>query len=395
MEVFFVIIVAWVWGWLAERWNLWFQRRIGMPESQLRLVQKRSWWTASAFTLLIVCLWWMETRSYAIYPDFGPLLLGPNGTLPVECLATTSLFLGHLILFLILWLVSLIDFDQRLIPDAPIVIGTLTGLIWAILPWGTGLPVTTPVKYVAMMHIPYQSLAVTSPELWNSAEFRGIGPLCLAVGIFWGWCFALAPRSWYPRHGWRRAAECCWQRMRRSRWTLGYLLLALIGTGVIITVWYANDRGVAANANTWCKLYSSLIGLGVGGGLIWYLRLIGKWVLRQEAMGFGDVTLTAMLGVWFGWQGVVVIFMLAPILGLIFGIVVAVLQSKPIPYGPFLSAAAVCVLFGWGTVWSTIAPTLELFTRSEIATFGGGLLLLTGPILWIVRFIRVKIFGEV
>ncbi len=391
MDVLLVVIMAWVWGWLAERWNVRFQRRIGVPEPQLQAIQKRSWWTASAFTLLIVCLLWLETRS-ALYPNFDPLLWESDG-LPSVCVLPPLLL--HILLLLILWTVSLIDFDQRLIPDAPIVLGTLTGLLVACLPWtyGTGLPVPAPTEYTAMMHIPYLRLAVTSPEPWDPRAFRGVGSLLLAIGIFWAWCFALMPRSWYPRHGWKRAIEYCWQRMRRTRGTLGYLLLAVVGAVVITIIWYTHDRGETANTGAWCRLYSSLIGLGVGGGLIWYLRLIGKWVLRQEAMGFGDVTLTALLGVWFGWQGVVIIFMLAPIFGLLFGIVVALFQSKPIPYGPFLSMAAVCVLFGWAIVWSTIVPTLELFTRSEIATFGGGLLLLTGPILWIVRFVKVRVFG--
>jgi len=37
----------------------------------------------------------------------------------------------------------------------------------------------------------------------------------------------------------------------------------------------------------------SVAGLVVGGGTVWMVRIIGEWVLKREAMGFGDVILMA------------------------------------------------------------------------------------------------------
>lgn len=61
----------------------------------------------------------------------------------------------------------------------------------------------------------------------------------------------------------------------------------------------------------------AIIGLLVGGGVIWAL-IKGYALLRGiEGMGWGDFTLMGMCGVWVGWQGVVVVLFLASIQGLL------------------------------------------------------------------------------
>ena len=59
-----------------------------------------------------------------------------------------------------------------------------------------------------------------------------------------------------------------------------------------------------------------VIGLLVGGGLTEFFRRGGSLVLRREAMGFGDVTLMAMIGAFLGWQAAVLTFFLGPFFGL-------------------------------------------------------------------------------
>lgn len=96
----------------------------------------------------------------------------------------------------------------------------------------------------------------------------------------------------------------------------------------------------------------SVAGFLVGGGMVWTVRLIGAWVLRREAMGFGDVVLMAMIGSFLGWQPTVIVFFIAPICAMA---VVAVMwlfrRDKEIPYGPYLSLAALIVIFGWEKIW--------------------------------------------
>ena len=96
----------------------------------------------------------------------------------------------------------------------------------------------------------------------------------------------------------------------------------------------------------------SLAGLIVGGGIVWLVRIAGFWVLKQEAMGFGDVVLMAMIGSVVGWQPVTVIFFIAPVLA-IFAAIFAWLtkRDREIPYGPWLSMATLLLLLFWPFIW--------------------------------------------
>jgi len=54
--------------------------------------------------------------------------------------------------------------------------------------------------------------------------------------------------------------------------------------------------------------------------MIWSVRIIGGWSLGREAMGFGDVTLLAMIGTFLGWQACLLVFFLAPFAGIVIGV---------------------------------------------------------------------------
>ncbi|MCH7989044.1 MAG: prepilin peptidase [Planctomycetes bacterium] len=102
----------------------------------------------------------------------------------------------------------------------------------------------------------------------------------------------------------------------------------------------------------WHGLAVSLAGLLVGGGMVWTVRIIGASVLRREAMGFGDVVLMAMIGSFLGWQPIVVVLFL----GAICAVVVVVAgwifrRYKEIPFGPYLSLAAVIMIVDWKHIW--------------------------------------------
>ena len=95
------------------------------------------------------------------------------------------------------------------------------------------------------------------------------------------------------------------------------------------------------------SLQVSMIGIFVAGGMIFLCGIIGKLVLRKDAMGFGDVKLMGVIGGFIGWKLAVATFFLAPFFGLLFGIPRLISRrGKMIPYGPFLSLAAfICLLF--------------------------------------------------
>lgn len=116
--------------------------------------------------------------------------------------------------------------------------------------------------------------------------------------------------------------------------------------GPKIPDWYDAHR-------SWHALAWSCSGMITGATVTWIARLVSSRVLGQEAMGLGDVTLMAMIGSFIGWQAVLLVFLLAPIAGLTVGVMITLISGKTyLPYGPWLSLAAIFVLFRWGWLWS-------------------------------------------
>jgi leader peptidase (prepilin peptidase)/N-methyltransferase len=99
-------------------------------------------------------------------------------------------------------------------------------------------------------------------------------------------------------------------------------------------------------------LWRSLLGLVVGGILMLIIAYGGKWVFGKEAMGGGDVKLTAMMGIYIGFPLVLLLFFLAAILASLVGITLIIGWGKkgrdPIPFGPFLALGCLLTLL-WGT----------------------------------------------
>tara|TARA_B100000029_G_scaffold198742_1_gene197065 strand:- start:247 stop:1581 length:1335 start_codon:yes stop_codon:yes gene_type:complete len=134
-------------------------------------------------------------------------------------------------------------------------------------------------------------------------------------------------------------------------------------------------------------LATSVAGLVVGGGVIWLVRIAGHWVLKQEAMGFGDVTLMAAIGSFIGWQAVLAVFFIAPLFAIVFALANWFLRrERELPYGPFLAMGTLFLLYAFKHIW----PNLE-------ATFGWGpflvVLLSLGaasfvPLLMLTRLVR-------
>ena len=101
-----------------------------------------------------------------------------------------------------------------------------------------------------------------------------------------------------------------------------------------------SDRGLAAA--------SSILGMAVGAGITYGVGVLGKFVFRKEAMGFGDVKLMGMTGGLLGWQAVIMTFFLGSMIGAVVGVslmIIARRKDPHIPFGPFLAAAAVVLLF--------------------------------------------------
>jgi len=96
------------------------------------------------------------------------------------------------------------------------------------------------------------------------------------------------------------------------------------------------------------SLLDSTLGVIAGGGSIYILGYIGEFIFKKEAMGGGDVKLLAMIGAFLGWKFAIFVFFLAPFFGSVIGIILKLKEGRDIiPYGPYLSLAAVVAMF-WG-----------------------------------------------
>jgi leader peptidase (prepilin peptidase)/N-methyltransferase len=93
----------------------------------------------------------------------------------------------------------------------------------------------------------------------------------------------------------------------------------------------------------------SLVGLLVGGGALYLIALAGDFLFKKESMGGGDIKMAAMLGAFLGWQKVLLIFMSSAVIGLVVSLVImifskALRKERVVPFGPFLSIAAVVAM---------------------------------------------------
>lgn len=95
------------------------------------------------------------------------------------------------------------------------------------------------------------------------------------------------------------------------------------------------------------SVLTSLLGLIVGFGVIWLIRVIAGRVFKREAMGFGDVKFLGMIGAFLGWRGALLSLFLACVLGAVIGSLQRLFtKDSMIPFGPFLALGAVASLFG-------------------------------------------------
>jgi prepilin signal peptidase PulO-like enzyme (type II secretory pathway) len=303
-------------------------------------------------------LYWWEIQELALLPGLLKVAGLPPGVWPCPDGWTMDLHLtlaSHLILLSLMIVASLIDLDEKFIPDTITIPGTIAGLVLAsIVPWSLlpnvvlvtpGLPPTPVVDF----------LKLPSPNYSNGLIAGGPELRSLAVGLvcYGAWCFAILPRPWRTRRGWKLALAILWMRIVREPYSRMVLLLAVAGSLLIWGVWRQGGPH-------WAGLLSALIGLAANGGLIWIVRIAGSAALGKEAMGFGDVTLMAMVGTFVGWQPASFIFFIAPVVGVVVGTIYWVVHRKSdIPYGPFLCLATIVLIVRWADIWNWGLPLFE------------------------------------
>ncbi|MEM1211813.1 MAG: prepilin peptidase [Planctomycetota bacterium] len=143
-----------------------------------------------------------------------------------------------------------------------------------------------------------------------------------------------------------------------------FLGFPLVGTVLGLAIAGAMHQDGLTPLPVGLRVLSGVVcGYLVGCGLVWVTRILGTLGFGKEAMGLGDVHLLGAIGAVVGVYDVVVVFFVAPFFGIVGAVVLAVWSAvlsgrggaegggdggggvRAIPYGPYLAAAAVLVVF--------------------------------------------------
>jgi len=96
-------------------------------------------------------------------------------------------------------------------------------------------------------------------------------------------------------------------------------------------------------------LTNSILGVLVGGGVLWFVAWVSPYLFGREGMGGGDIKLLAMIGAFLGWQPALLTIMIGAMVGSLVGVSLILLKilkrEQYIPFGPFLAVGAVVALF--------------------------------------------------
>jgi leader peptidase (prepilin peptidase)/N-methyltransferase len=97
------------------------------------------------------------------------------------------------------------------------------------------------------------------------------------------------------------------------------------------------------------RFQDAFLGFLLGGGCLYVIAFVYELVTKREGMGGGDIKLLAMMGAFLGWQSLLFILLVSSLLGAVVGIAVMMIKGQDmkyaVPFGPFLSLAAVAYIF--------------------------------------------------
>ena len=326
----------------------------------------------------MVALFHFETSNGLILPIHAFLVNSPSDWYP--------LFAVHAVLIALLTAATFIDFDELMIPDAI----TLTGAI-LLLVMTTAMPDShLPAVFNASGGLSLEPLLIHSDSaLFWPKKLDGWQGLALAEAILWLWWAAIQHGTLTLRHGWGKAFSLYFASLVRLRPKHRPTYRNLLPAQILLFIVMAAATAVvwSLGGDYWRSLLTSLVGLGVAGGLVWAVR-VGGWIgLRKEAMGFGDATLMTMVGVALGWQASLFVFFASPVAAVIVAVLnFLITRRSHNPFGPYLSLATLIVIVAWVVLWEKYAPLFQMpgLIPSAIISF---LLAMTG-VLWLWRLIK-------
>lgn len=268
-------------------------------------------------------------------------------------------YLFHMVLLALMVIATFIDFDEQTIPDWITIPGTVFALLCHAISPALRLPVVT-TDLLSIRLEPLDFWSPGTPSDWH------LGPLGLVAGlaIVLIWCVVLLPWFTSFRLGFRKGVEILLAsvikprrktesrvpRVKQRR--MPKATLVLLGLAVALAALVVVMHSMVGGPQ-WTTLMDSLLGLAMGGGIVWAVRIIAGRALGVEAMGFGDVTLMCMVGAFVGWQGALLAFVIAPFTSIVVALIQLVTSGENrLAFGPYLCLGTAIVVIGWSWVWN-------------------------------------------
>ena len=123
---------------------------------------------------------------------------------------------------------------------------------------------------------------------------------------------------------------------------VGLVFSALVPSMHGTTIWYRS-------------LLDAALAAALGAGVLWIVGWLGEKAYKKEAMGMGDVKLMAAVGAFLGWQGVLFTIVGGALVGSVVGVTLILFRrvhlQGHIPFGPYLSLAALVWIYWGPVVW--------------------------------------------
>lgn len=205
-----------------------------------------------------------------------------------------------------------------------------------------------------------RTIALTGPALagvmlgLSIGNARGNPGLGAGLGIAIGLVIGIVLRNIVARaHAGGDEANPIWVQYPHARREMAKELIFIAPIALLGAIAWKLAPASLTTPPLWLEaLGGSLLGLLVGGGIIWAVRILGTYAFGKEAMGLGDVHLMAAIGACLGWADPLLAFFVAPFLGLLWAIGSLFLapvfkrEGAALPFGPHLAIASALVLLG-------------------------------------------------
>lgn len=110
-------------------------------------------------------------------------------------------------------------------------------------------------------------------------------------------------------------------------------LTMLVAAGGVVNVAYGRISGSGLTIG------QAALGILIGGGFFLVIAIVSN-----GGMGGGDIKLMAALGLWFGWQGILLVMFLSFIIGGVVSVGLLIARKagrkQMVPFGPFIAIGA-------------------------------------------------------